>query len=72
MYKRQVPVVGNPSEIRGLTVATGFSGHGFALGPGAGRLASELATNDTPFVEIDAYRVNRFTDGSAIKRPDMM
>ncbi|WP_336744359.1 FAD-binding oxidoreductase [Aureimonas altamirensis] len=67
-----VPVVGNPSEIRGLTVATGFSGHGFALGPGAGRLASELATNDTPFVEIDAYRVNRFTDGSAIKRPDMM
>lgn len=67
-----VPVVGNPAEVRGLTIATGFSGHGFALGPGAGRLASQLATNDNPFVEIDAYRVNRFSDGSAIKRPEMM
>ncbi|WP_427024923.1 NAD(P)/FAD-dependent oxidoreductase [Aureimonas ureilytica] len=67
-----VPVVGNPDAVRGLTIATGFSGHGFALGPGAGRLASELATNETPFVEIDAYRTDRFTDGSAIKRPEMM
>ena len=60
------------TQVRGLTVATGFSGHGFALGPGAGRLASELVTNAKPFVEIDAYRLDRFSDGSAIKRPEMM
>ena len=67
-----VPMVGNTATVRGLTVATGFSGHGFALGPGAGRLASELVTNAEPFVEIDAYRLDRFSDGSAIKRPEMM
>lgn len=67
-----VPMVGNTATVRGLTVATGFSGHGFALGPGAGRLASELVTNEKPFVEIDAYRLDRFSDGSAIKRPEMM
>lgn len=67
-----VPVVSNSDAIRGLTIATGFSGHGFALGPGAGRLASEMVTNETPFIEIDAYRFNRFSDGSAVKRPEMM
>lgn len=67
-----VPVVCHAETVRGLTIATGFSGHGFALGPGAGRLASELATNATPFVDIAAYRLSRFSDGSAIQRPEMM
>lgn len=67
-----VPVVDTTDEVRGLTIATGFSGHGFALGPGAGRLASELAMNETPFIDINAYRLTRFSDGSRIKRPEMM
>ncbi|MCK5931970.1 MAG: FAD-binding oxidoreductase [Fulvimarina manganoxydans] len=67
-----VPVIANPDAVRGLTLATGFSGHGFALGPGAGRLASEMAMNETPFVEINPFRLSRFFDGSAIKRPEMM
>ena len=60
------------NAISGLTVATGFSGHGFALGPGAGRLACELATNQPPFVDIHPFRITRFSDGSGIKRPEMM
>lgn len=67
-----VPVVSTVEMIRGLTIATGFSGHGFALGPGAGRLTSEVVMNDTPFVDIYPYRITRFTDGSAIRRPEMM
>lgn len=67
-----VPVIDTSDVIRGLTIVTGFSGHGFALGPGAGRLASELATNDRPFVDLAAFRATRFSDGSAIRRPDMM
>jgi glycine/D-amino acid oxidase-like deaminating enzyme len=67
-----VPVVDTTDKIRGLTIATGFSGHGFALGPGAGRLASELVMNEAPFVEARAYRLSRFSDGSSIKRPEMM
>jgi glycine/D-amino acid oxidase-like deaminating enzyme len=67
-----VPVVSNIDTIGGLTIATGFSGHGFALGPGAGRLASELVMNETPFVDIRPFRITRFSDGSAIRRPEMM
>ncbi|MGJ5181224.1 NAD(P)/FAD-dependent oxidoreductase [Bradyrhizobium oligotrophicum] len=67
-----IPFVDKTDKIRGLTIATGFSGHGFALGPGAGRLASELVMNETPFVDIQAYRLTRFSDGSSIKRPEMM
>ena len=32
-------------------VATGFSGHGFGIGPAAGRLAADLATGRTPAVD---------------------
>ena len=67
-----VPVIGHSPAIAGLTIVTGFSGHGFALGPGAGRLASELVTNETPFVDITPLRLDRFSDGSKIKRPEMM
>ena len=67
-----VPVISKVDGIAGLTVATGFSGHGFALGPGAGRLACELVMNDKPFVDITPFRITRFSDGSAIKRPGMM
>ncbi|MGO4282831.1 NAD(P)/FAD-dependent oxidoreductase [Bosea sp. TAB14] len=67
-----VPVIDTTDVIRGLTIATGFSGHGFALGPGAGRLASELAMNEKPFVDLHAFRITRFSDGSAIRRPEMM
>ncbi len=67
-----VPVVSNIDTIGGLTIATGFSGHGFALGPGASRLASELVMNETPFVDIRPFRITRFSDGSAIRRPEMM
>ena len=67
-----VPVISKVDAISGLTVATGFSGHGFALGPGAGRLACELTTNQTPFVDIHPFRITRFSDGSGIKRPEMM
>ena len=33
-----IPVISKVPSIKGLTIATGFSGHGFGLGPGAGRL----------------------------------
>ena len=61
-----VPVI-SPVESRpGLVVATGFSGHGFGLGPGAGRLAADLVTGTTPLVDPAAFRFSRFSDGSKI------
>jgi len=61
-----VPAIGPVPELPGLHLATGFSGHGFGLGPGAGRLAAELATNAEPVVDPAPYRVTRFFDGTPL------
>lgn len=61
-----VPVISPAEGVDGLIVASGFSGHGFGLGPGAGRLAAELATGVAPSVDPAPYRLSRFFDGSKI------
>jgi glycine/D-amino acid oxidase-like deaminating enzyme len=61
-----VPVISTVDAIPGLVIATGFSGHGFGIGPGAGRLAADLATGRDPVVDPTPFRFSRFTDGSRI------
>jgi glycine/D-amino acid oxidase-like deaminating enzyme len=53
-------------DVPGLTVATGFSGHGFGIGPGAGQLAAQLTTGEVPTVDPTPFRASRFSDGSPI------
>lgn len=55
-----LPVIGPVPTFPGLFVATGFSGHGFGLSPGAGRLAAELVSGDTPCVDPGPFRLERF------------
>ena len=61
-----VPVISEVESLPGFVVATGFSGHGFGIGPAAGRLAADIATGATPIVDPTAFRFSRFTDGSRI------
>ena len=61
-----VPVISEVDAIPGLVIATGFSGHGFGIGPAAGRLAAEIATKRTPIVDPTPFRYSRFTDGTPI------
>ncbi|GGE41081.1 D-amino-acid oxidase [Agaricicola taiwanensis] len=61
-----VPVISTVDSHPGLVVATGFSGHGFGLGPGAGRMAADLVTAVPPMVDPTAFRLSRFSDGSEI------
>jgi len=49
---------------RGLVVATGFSGHGFALGPIAGRLVSELIVDGAPSLDLTGFRYARFAENA--------
>ncbi len=59
-----VPVIGPVDSLPGFFIATGFSGHGFGIGPGAGRLMAELVAGDTPVVDPAPFRFGRFADGS--------
>ena len=61
-----VPYISSLGTLPGLTIATGFSGHGFGIGPAAGRLAADLATGASPSADPTPFRVSRFSDGSAI------
>ncbi|MCG8508562.1 MAG: FAD-binding oxidoreductase, partial [Rhodospirillales bacterium] len=54
------PVIGPVGAIPGLFLASGFSGHGFGIGPGAGRLMSELVTGKTPCIDSYPFRLDRF------------
>jgi glycine/D-amino acid oxidase-like deaminating enzyme len=64
-----VPVISSVETLPGFVIATGFSGHGFGIGPAAGKLAAQLATGETPIVDPTPFRFSRFTDGSR-PRPD--
>ena len=62
-----VPVISGVDDIPGFYIATGFSGHGFGIGPGAGRLMADLVTGKTPIVDPHELRLSRFHDGSPIR-----
>lgn len=55
-----LPVIAPVAKIKGFTVASGFSGHGFGTGPAAGQLAADLITGDTPLIDPSPYRLERF------------
>src|SRR5262249_20200727 len=55
-----VPVISQVASVPGLVLATGFSGHGFGIGPAAGRLAADLVTGATPIVDPTDFRFSRF------------
>jgi glycine/D-amino acid oxidase-like deaminating enzyme len=55
-----VPVIDRVARIPGFYIASGFSGHGFGIGPGAGRLMADLVAGDAPLVDPTPYRLSRF------------
>jgi glycine/D-amino acid oxidase-like deaminating enzyme len=59
-----IPVISAVDSVPGFFIATGFSGHGFGIGPGAGRLMADMVTGAPPIVDPAPFRLSRFTDGS--------
>jgi glycine/D-amino acid oxidase-like deaminating enzyme len=59
-----VPVLGEAPGPRGFVLATGFSGHGFAMGPIAGRLVAELIVDGKTSLDISGFRFSRFAEGN--------
>jgi glycine/D-amino acid oxidase-like deaminating enzyme len=63
MTPDMIPVIDAPERPAGLVVATGMSGHGFGMGPIAGRIAADLATDGKTSMDISGFRFARFRDG---------
>lgn len=54
------PIIGPVASVPGLTLATGFSGHGFGTSPAAGQLAADLVSQQAPLIDPSPYRFERF------------
>lgn len=57
----EAPIIGPVDGLAGYLVATGFSGHGFCLGPIVGKLLAEWLVEGEPSMNLAAFHLNRFT-----------
>jgi len=62
-----VPIIDSSATIPGFHIATGFSGHGFGIGPGAGKAVAAMLTGNDPGYDLKPLRLARFFDGSPIR-----
>jgi glycine/D-amino acid oxidase-like deaminating enzyme len=62
-----VPIIDGVEDIPGFHIATGFSGHGFGIGPGAGKAIAAMLVGSDNKIDLSAMRLKRFFDGSPIR-----
>jgi glycine/D-amino acid oxidase-like deaminating enzyme len=62
-----VPVISPIRRLKGFVLAAGFSGHGFGLGPAAGKVAASMVTGEQAPVDPAPFRFSRFGDGSKVE-----
>ena len=55
-----IPVIAHVERLPGFHLATGFSGHGFGIGPAAGKLAAEMLIGAPMTVDLSPFRLERF------------
>lgn len=58
----EVPIIGPVPRLEGCFIAAGFSGHGFCLGPGVGRLLAEWMVDGRASLDLGAFSLERFLE----------
>jgi glycine/D-amino acid oxidase-like deaminating enzyme len=66
-----IPVIDAQTSPRGLAVATGFCGHGFAMGPVVGRTLAHWIHHGDPGLDMRQLRLSRFAEGD-VKPPSSL
>ena len=62
-------LIGRADTVAGFLYATGFSGHGFLMGPAVGEVVRDLYLGEEPFVDVSSLSAGRFTTAGA--RPEL-
>ncbi len=55
----ELPIISTVDDIPGLILSTGYSGHGFGIGLAAGNVTAQLASGNTPGVNLSAFSLDR-------------
>jgi sarcosine oxidase subunit beta len=53
-------IIGEAPNVGGFFACTGFSGHGFQLGPAVGEVMRDLVLRRRPSVDVEGFAVDRF------------
>lgn len=62
------PIVDEVIEDSGFYVCSGFSGHGFKLGPAVGLMTADLLTGERdPLFDPHLFRLSRFTENDPVR-----
>ncbi|MEJ2210985.1 MAG: FAD-dependent oxidoreductase [Anaerolineae bacterium] len=62
------PIVDEVPAGSGFYVCSGFSGHGFKLGPAVGRMMADLLTGESdPLFDAGLFRLDRFATGDVVR-----
>lgn len=62
-------LIGEAEDVSRFLYATGFSGHGFLMGPAVGEVMRDLCLERTPFVDVSGLSAQRFVDSTI--RPEL-
>ena len=54
-------IIDRSNDVDGLLIATGYSGHGFLMGPATGEIVRDLYHRVTPQFDISGFTLDRFT-----------
>jgi sarcosine oxidase, subunit beta len=67
-----IPVIDRIPEVDGLTIAAGYSGHGFCLGPVSGEIIRTLVTGAPGTYPLDPFRWGRFAGEGCDSRAELL
>jgi sarcosine oxidase subunit beta len=59
-------IIGEAADVSRFLYATGFSGHGFLMGPAVGEILRDLVLRQPTFIDVSPLSVERF-DASALR-----
>jgi sarcosine oxidase, subunit beta len=62
-------LIGRADSVEGFLYATGFSGHGFLMGPAVGEVMRDLYLGEQTFVDISGFGARRFEHADG--RPEL-
>ena len=71
MTPDSAPILGE-TDVKGFWHATGFSGHGFMLGPVAGEIMRDLINGKKPMIDPTIMDYHRFERGERIIEPNVV
>jgi sarcosine oxidase subunit beta len=66
------PIYSKAGNVEGFYMSTGFSGHGFMLGPVTGVVMSEMILGEKPSLPIEKLGLDRFEKGELLFEPSVV